>query len=380
MKPRGFTDTAVRDPAVFPERILFALCGLSPQVVTETLYALVFLRTPPFIPTRIEVLTTEEGCQRAMLQLLDPNSGAFPAFCREYELAQLGNALCPDMISVIPGREGPLADIQSEADNRCAADAIIDRIRVLTADNASALHVSIAGGRKTMGFLAGHALSLFGRPQDRLSHVLVADSFVTRPDFFYPPKCPRVIYDQMNRPVRTDQAQLVLAEIPFLRLRDQLPERLIAEGRSYSETVAEAQAALDPTLEIDLPSSRARCGGRPIRLPPVEFAWLAWHAQRRLRPDLPHAGATRWTEADPAEFLVLYRTTASGPEQVERVARALSDGMPKEWFEQRTARLNKLLRQALGIGAGPYLLQTSGKRPLSRTGLVLPPEHIRWIE
>lgn len=111
MNSRGLTDTAIRDPAGFPERILLALCGLSPQVVTETLYALVFLRTPPFIPTRIEILTTGEGRQRALLQLLDPNSGAFQAFCREYELFQLGSALCPDMISVIPGRDGPLADI-----------------------------------------------------------------------------------------------------------------------------------------------------------------------------------------------------------------------------------------------------------------------------
>ena len=32
------------------------------------------------------------------------------------------------------------------------------------------MHVSIAGGRKTRGFLAGYTLSLLGRPQDRLSH------------------------------------------------------------------------------------------------------------------------------------------------------------------------------------------------------------------
>jgi CRISPR-associated protein (TIGR02584 family) len=373
------TESASYEPARFPRRVLLALCGLSPQVVTETLYALTLLRQPPFIPSRIEILTTEEGRQRALLQLLDPGSGAFPAFCREFELDGLLGALDRNAINVVPGSHGSLADIQSEDDNRRAADAIIARIRSLTADPDAALHVSIAGGRKTMGFLAGHALSLLGRPQDRLSHVLVADSFVTRPDFFYPPKTPRVIYDQMNRPVRTDQAQLVLADIPFLRLRDQLPADLLAEGRSYSETVADAQAALDPRLEIDMSTCQARCGGRPIKLPPIEFAWLAWHARRRTRPDLPHAGATRWTEADPAEFLAIYRPVAADPEQVERVSRTIEGGLPKEWFEQRTARLNKLVRLALGLAAGPYLLQTSGKRPLSRTGLALAPERIRWI-
>ena len=367
-----------RDPAVFPRRTMLALCGLSPQVVTETLYALAVHRNPPFVPTRIEVLTTEEGRQRALLELLDPDSGAFLAFCREFELDGLASALDPSSIGVIDGRDGPLTDIQSEDDNSCAADAIIGRIRVLTADDASALHVSIAGGRKTMGFLAGHALSLFGRPQDRLSHVLVAQSFINRPDFFYPPKRPRILYDQMNRPVRTDQAQLVLADIPFLRLRDQLPKRLLDEGISYSNTVAEAQATLDPVLEIDVSAGHARLGGRVVKLPPVEFAWLAWHTQRRLRADLSDGGATRWTEADPEEFLALYRKIAN-PTQVERVSSAIADGMPKEWFEQRTAKLNKLVRDSLGLGAGPYLLHSSGRRPLSRTGLTLPPERIRWL-
>jgi CRISPR-associated protein (TIGR02584 family) len=316
-----------RDPTRFPRRILLALCGLSPQVVTETLFALAVAQTPQFLPTRIEIMTTEEGRQRALLQLLDPEDGAFRAFCHEFDLDTLAGALDAGAISVIAGPDGPLSDIQSEADNRAAADAIIERIRLLTADPETALHVSIAGGRKTMGFLAGHALSLFGRPQDRLSHVLVAESFVTHPDFFYPPRRPRVLYDRMNRPVRTDQAQLVLADIPFLRLRGQLPEELLADGRPYSETVAEAQAALDPALEINLSGGQARFAGRAVKLPPIEFAWLAWHARRRLRPELPHRGATRWTEADPEEFLALYRKVARRPEPFERVSHTLAEGV-----------------------------------------------------
>jgi CRISPR-associated protein (TIGR02584 family) len=372
------------NPASYPRRVLLALCGLSPQVVTETLYALAVAQTPRFLPTRIEILTTEEGRQRALLQLLDPEDGAFPAFCREFELEALAGALDAGSIGVIRGPEGPLADIQSEDDNRAAADAIIERIRLLTADPETALHVSIAGGRKTMGFLAGHALSLFGRPQDRLSHVLVAESFVTHPDFFYPPRRPRILYDRMNRPVRTDQAQLVLADIPFLRLRGQLPQALLADGRPYSATVAEAQAVLAPTLEINLAAGKARLGGRAVKLPPAEFAWLAWHAQRRLRSDLPHDGATRWTETDPQEFLAVYRQVAPSEEQVDRVSRRIGSlNEPedlKQWFEQRSAKLNKLLKNALGLAAAPYLLRASGRRPFSRTGLGLQPECIRWIE
>ena len=42
-----------RDPAVFPRRTMLALCGLSPQVVTEMLNALAVHRNPPFVPTRV---------------------------------------------------------------------------------------------------------------------------------------------------------------------------------------------------------------------------------------------------------------------------------------------------------------------------------------
>ncbi|MBV5299598.1 MAG: TIGR02584 family CRISPR-associated protein, partial [Rhodoferax sp.] len=76
-------------------------------------------------------------------------------------------------------------DIRSPADNRAAADFITAQVRAITADSGCALHASIAGGRKTMGFYLGYALSLFGRPQDRLSHVLVSEPFESSYDFFY---------------------------------------------------------------------------------------------------------------------------------------------------------------------------------------------------
>ncbi|MBP6582128.1 MAG: hypothetical protein KA204_01445, partial [Chromatiaceae bacterium] len=47
----------------FPRRILLAVTGLTPQVVTETLYALAMERQPPFIPTEIHLLTTAEGAE-----------------------------------------------------------------------------------------------------------------------------------------------------------------------------------------------------------------------------------------------------------------------------------------------------------------------------
>jgi hypothetical protein len=259
------------------------------------------------------------------------------------------------------------------------ADAIIERIRMLTADPEIALHVSIAGGRKTMGFLAGHALSLFGRPQDRLSHVLVAESFVSHPDFFYPPKRPRVLYDRMNRPVRSDQAQLVLADIPFLRLRGQLPEELLAAGRSYSETVAEAQAALPPlALHLDATTRTAVAGGEAVVLTPAEFAFYVMLAERR-RQGL--AGA-HWSDpglqAEIARCYALVVNAWSG--DYERFETA---GMSKDNFNARKSHINAALVRTLGRRrAEPYLVEAlaplgdKGRGRLRPYGLSLPPDAI----
>jgi CRISPR-associated protein NE0113 (Cas_NE0113) len=166
---------------------------------------------------------------------------------------------------------GLLGDILDEADNTAVADFITEEVRDITADPRASLHVSIAGGRKTMGFYVGYALSLFGRAQDRLSHVLVPPSLESRPDFFYPAPADK-------------EARVHLGPIPFVRLRKGLPERLL-EGRArFSEVVDEAQKALPPlALRLDLATRTVTAGGESIDLKPAEFAFYLMLAERRRR-------------------------------------------------------------------------------------------------
>ena len=74
---------------------------------------------------------------------------------------------------VLTDMQGEMTDIRSPEDNLSAADQVAKLIRELTNDPDRQLHVSLAGGRKTMSFYLGYALSIFGRDDDRLSHVLV---------------------------------------------------------------------------------------------------------------------------------------------------------------------------------------------------------------
>ena len=70
-------------PASYPRRILLAVCGLSPQIVTETLYALASAPEFPFVPTEVHLITTREGAQRAELSLLSDDLGWFHKLCAD---------------------------------------------------------------------------------------------------------------------------------------------------------------------------------------------------------------------------------------------------------------------------------------------------------
>jgi len=52
-----------KEPHEHPRRILLMVTGRTPQVVTETLYALSVKRDPPFIPTEVHLVTTAEGAR-----------------------------------------------------------------------------------------------------------------------------------------------------------------------------------------------------------------------------------------------------------------------------------------------------------------------------
>jgi len=367
-------------PHSFPRRILLAVTGLSPQVVTETLYALAVTQDPPFVPTEVRLITTAKGAEHARLTLLSDEPGWFHRLCRDYGLDGIRfDTACIHTLSTTGVQT--LEDIRTPADNERAADAITEWVRELTAEANSALHVSIAGGRKTMGFYAGYAMSLYGRPQDRLSHVLVSPPFESHPDFFYPTPRARVIYslDTGKQPLDTREATVALAEIPFVRLRDGLrPSRLLKGEASFSQTVAAAQKALEPPeLIIDLTRCCISAAGEVVELPPAELAFYSWMARRRQDGrDFVH-----WTDEDIAgEYLTEYgRITPEMSGEYERAEKALRKGMTKDDFDQRKSKTNSTLKDTLGEQlAQPYMIGSEGRRPKTRFGLRLEPEAIHY--
>jgi CRISPR-associated protein (TIGR02584 family) len=367
-------------PEQFPRRILLAVTGLSPQIVTETLYALaVTPSAAAFVPTEIHLITTRTGAERARLALLSEEPGWFHRLCRDYALPTI--RFSADTIHVLEDADGqPLDDIRSPADNRRAADGITALVRELTADPESALHVSIAGGRKTMGFFLGYALSLYGRPQDKLSHVLVSAPFESSLGFYYPTPSSHVIEMPGGRLVDSAKAEVTLAELPFVSLRHGLPEALLTGVASYNETVEAARRALAPAaLQIDLAARRIRAAGKEFSLPPAELALLSVFARRALRGEAPlSAPGKEIPDGDWKRRYFCELNWISGPlGDFAGTERALRHGMDGSYFSAHLSKLHKILRRELGPAAAPYLISDGACRP-RRYSLPLRPTAVSY--
>lgn len=212
---------------------LVAVTGMSPQVITETLYAM--NRDGDAWPDRLTIITTAKGRDTVWKGL--HTDGHLAALCHELGRPELSFTL--DDIKVVPGADGRLVeDARSRDDHEAMANFITDRIRELTADDQVRLHASIAGGRKTMTFYLGYAMSLFGRHEDKLTHVLVSEPYENRPDFFYPTRESRLLAPRKDetKPVDARDAEVILADIPFVRQRNQLPRVMrekLGSGFSY---------------------------------------------------------------------------------------------------------------------------------------------------
>lgn len=348
-------------PHLYRKRILLAVTGLSPQIVTETLYALSVEQQPAFIPTELHIITTQEGAERVRLSLLSED-GWFFRLCKDYQLPKIHfDQSCIHVLEDVIGNR--LDDIRSVTDNEHAADSISNTVRLLTQNEHSALHVSIAGGRKTMGFYVGYALSLYGREQDRLSHVLVSAPYEANPDFYYPTPYSCIIHTRYGnpRPMDTQEAEVTLAEIPFVRLRHGLPKKLLDGTTRFSDAVHTIQENIAPAqIQINLKQKLLICGKQNVKLPTADLAFYAWFAQRKKE----NKHAIRWLTADKDEFLVIYKTIVSQNDNgYKRATQALKDGFTKEYFEQRKAKVQRALKNALQQQASNYLLKSIGKRP-----------------
>ncbi len=276
-------------------RVIVVSLGSSPSVVTETLWALA-RRASPFWPDELHIVTTKGSKDLAALADLS----APPPHPMGPRLAALQAELNLAPISVhahFPQIQGPGGSVREVNDIRHVDEAIAfgdtigEVVRQITADPRTRLHLSIAGGRKTMSYHAGAAMTLFGRAGDEVSHVLVhPPELEACEDFWWPTKSRqnvrhRFAKDADGAPLlisaHEDDVRIHLVETPFFRARPYLSDDLLDRKVSYERVVQLANlGAGRPKLVIDLAQGTALIGDIDLRLTPSELALYCLFASR----------------------------------------------------------------------------------------------------
>ena len=155
-------------------RILAITAGETPQIITETLYSLLS-QPDAWAPDELHLATTATG--KALFEQGGGRLGLPPLLGKEGKLTELYRSM--DLVDQMPRIDwilplcpdgSPFADIRAHDEVEAFAEALFLRMQELTADAQSEIHLSIAGGRKTMSFIAGQVMSLCARHQDRMSH------------------------------------------------------------------------------------------------------------------------------------------------------------------------------------------------------------------
>lgn len=336
------------------ERTLIALCGKTPQIVTEALYA---LHEQNRFPARVLILTTETGRDLCRLHLLHPEHGKIARL-----LASLGRAAGSlsfsekDILTPSIRARRPVMDIETEEDSRCFFELCLDTVFTLTRGYDGELLFSIAGGRKTMSTALALAAQCYARPQDSMFHVLVPPKQEADPRFFYP--CPP-----------QDDTCITLTPIPFFRMRDRLPQELLCSPTSLHalNQVCTPPEALH--LKINMTERSLSCGGCTVRLPPALFALYAFFALEKapcpggasLCPGGCHACALTWADIEQRrkDILQLYQTVEARP--LARGNRGILH-LSADNFRSSLAKLKKILEQNLETAAASRVSIVSVRR------------------
>jgi len=372
------------------KRILLAVCGLSPQVITETLYA---LHLEGRMPDAVRVLTTREGKAAINAHLLDPETGHYQRFLREYDLDPATIDFSARHVTAVTDDRGrEIDDIGGEEDNELFLGACMEAAFQLTSDPESAVYFSIAGGRKTMGACLAVAAQCYARRQDRIFHVLVSPEFEGNRDFFYPPResVSLELRGRDGRPffMETRYARVTLVPMPFFSIRDRLSDRLLKAPESPSALMLSLVREKRHELVVDLPGCKVAWKGMECDLMPAQMALYAFFALRKRESDCGEGtcrGCTACTltreevVARAAEVAEIYRSISRG-RTVEEMSQTGVAGLDEDNFMSYRSRVNTALERAFGSGeAAKIAIVTHGKRPGVRYGIPLDRERIRVV-
>jgi CRISPR-associated protein (TIGR02584 family) len=298
------TSAGSRRAETGPPTILIAVSGMSPAIITETVWAMAHDEQDPCLPTRVVAITTRAGAAAIRQQLFAEDGAPCAWDALRQSLARAGHAVdgllqfgdTPNDIQVFEsvdpatGRTGELDDIRSPADNAQAADFLLRQLRPWTENREIRIVASIAGGRKTMSALLYACMSLVGREQDRVTHVLVNEPFdrPLDPPFIFPGQAEKFLTAPDGSKHACADARVELADIPFVPLRNAF-QQLAGPPGSFRQLVDQYRdAVLQPEpVSIRLGQAGVTVDGVEVRLRPREQLLLRYLVEINQDEDNP---------------------------------------------------------------------------------------------
>ena len=298
--------------------VLVAGIGTSPAVLTETVWALAHQKKP-VVPEEVVVITTKTGKARLCAEMFGEKGAwsAMVAALKREKVALGGKLMFGDTsIRVMPDEgRNELDDLRTGEDNLRAADFILGELRKYTESPDTKVLASIAGGRKTMSALLFSCMSLLGREQDKVYHVLIPPEYECGmdPPFYFPQK--GATHQQIFRgkptgkKVPSSKIAIELFEVPFVRMRGWYQEKFKTTPPTYRTLIEKMQTIAPPAvayseIEIDAWNKGVTVGGKNVDLSATCFAALIALANGVYGRDLhmrlmeaasgPRGGACEW--------------------------------------------------------------------------------------
>ena len=324
-----------------PRRIiLVAGMGTSPAVLTETVWALCHQKEP-VVPDEIVVLITKSGRERLCSELLSGEKSVWQQMLsalRSEKINIEGKLIFGETsIRVIPDAQGNGAwDLRSGEDNLRAADFMLRELRQYTESSDTIVLASIAGGRKTMSALLFSCMSLLGREDDKVFHVLLPPEFEggVEPPMYYPVKGVTYTNLRTGKQYRSDKYQSELFEVPFVRMRGWYLKHFKSIPPSYRTLVSRVQNAAPPAVtypdvEIDAWNCWVTLDGLPLQLSRACFAVLILLSSG-VKPSELHGrllAAHKAHNTASCDWLSAFQDGRrfSNPDDVEDLTKTLSD-------------------------------------------------------
>jgi CRISPR-associated protein (TIGR02584 family) len=326
--------------------------GLSPQTITETIYALACKDLDQFIVTDVIILTTTTGEEELRSTVLA--GGKNSKWAKLFKLLEYPE---PKLKIVVPlNNSEKLTDINTPDTNIAFANALLCECKQIVEEKDTVISVSLAGGRKTMSFYAGYVLSLIGREDDLLCRVLVPPELEANENFYFPEAAP----------VGSTSNLINLIEVPFVRLRN-LTNKEIEIPSDFSLLIAILNELEFGMIKIFCSRQVIKIGDVEVKLQPLELL-IYLHfvlALQNGKPELDGPIGRRdlkWGAALVATHNKLnqlgYKINIR-----DKTLMTLKNGIEPAYFRSWLSKINRKLRRELGVAGCPVEVYSVNRSP-----------------